>query len=229
MYCSRCGASLLDGSTFCAACGTSTGILPPPAAANPPLGAQTPVTPAAGTPMAAYPPGGAMAMPPVATPMVYAPQVPYAGFWLRAVAYLLDVILVSVVTVPIVIALVVATGLPEWAKTMSDENSQDPAAFIPLFTFIALLVVIMLCGLWLYYSLTESSVWQGTVGKKAMGLMVTDLDGRRVTFGRATGRFFSRLITGLVPLLIGYILAGITAKKQALHDMIAGTLVLRRQ
>lgn len=228
MYCSRCGASLLDGSTFCAACGTSTGILPPPGAANPP------VAPAASTPSAAYPPGGAMAMPPVATapgatPIVYAPQVPYAGFWLRAVAYLLDVILVSIVTVPVVIALVVVTGLPQWAKTMSDENSQDPAAFIPLFTFIALLIVIMLCGLWLYYSLTESSVWQGTVGKKAMGLMVTDLDGRRVSFGRATGRFFSRLITGLMPLLIGYILAGITAKKQALHDMIAGTLVLRRQ
>ncbi len=228
MYCSRCGASLLDGSTFCAACGTSTGILPPPGAANPP------VVPAASTPSAAYPPGGAMAMPPVATapgatPIVYAPQVPYAGFWLRAVAYLLDVILVSIVTVPVVIALVVVTGLPQWAKTMSDENSQDPAAFIPLFTFIALLIVIMLCGLWLYYSLTESSVWQGTVGKKAMGLMVTDLDGRRVSFGRATGRFFSRLITGLMPLLIGYILAGITAKKQALHDMIAGTLVLRRQ
>ena len=190
MYCSRCGASLLDGSTFCAACGTSTGILPPPAAANPPLGAQTPATPAGrhtdGSVSAGWSDGDAAGC----DPMVYAPQVPYAGFWLRAVAYLLDVILVSVVTVPIVIALVVATGLPEWAKTMSDENSQDPAAFIPLFTFIALLVVIMLCGLWLYYSLTESSVWQGTVGKKAMGLMVTDLDGRRVTFGRATGRFF---------------------------------------
>ena len=233
MYCSRCGASLMDGSTFCTACGTSTGILPPAAAANPPLGVQTPVAPAAGTPIAAYPPD-AMAMPPGATPpgatpIIYAPLVPYAGFWLRAVAYLLDVILVSVVTVPIVIALAVATGLPQWAKTMSDEHSQDPAAFIPLFTFIAVLVVIMLCGLWLYYSLTESSVWQGTVGKKAMGLMVTDLEGRRVSFGRATGRFFSRLITGAIPFFIGYILAGITAKKQALHDMIAGTLVLRRQ
>jgi len=95
-------------------------------------------------------------------------------------------------------------------------------------TFFCLLILILLGGLWLYYALLESSAWQGTVGKKALGLIVTDLDGRPITFARATGRFFSRLITGLVPLMIGYILAGITAKKQALHDMIAGTLVLRK-
>jgi uncharacterized RDD family membrane protein YckC len=57
---------------------------------------------------------------------------------------------------------------------------------------------------------------------------VTDLNGRTLTFGRATGRFFAKIVSGLIPLGIGYIMAGFTEKKQALHDMIAGTLVLRK-
>lgn len=62
----------------------------------------------------------------------------------------------------------------------------------------------------------------------ALGLTVTDLQGRRVTFARASGRFFAKIITGLIPLAIGYIMAGFTEKKQALHDMIASCLVLRK-
>jgi uncharacterized RDD family membrane protein YckC len=57
---------------------------------------------------------------------------------------------------------------------------------------------------------------------------VTDLQGRRITFARASGRFFAKIITGLIPLGIGYIMAGFTEKKQALHDMIASCLVLRK-
>ena len=63
----------------------------------------------------------------------------------------------------------------------------------------------------------------------ALGLIVTDLNDLPVTFGRATGRFFAKIITGLIPLGIGYIMAGFTEKKQALHDMIASCLVLRRR
>ncbi len=81
---------------------------------------------------------------------------------------------------------------------------------------------------WLYYSLMESSAWQGTLGKKALGLRVTDLQGNRVSFGRATGRFFARIISSFT-LLIGYIMAGFTEKKQALHDIIASCLVIRQE
>jgi uncharacterized RDD family membrane protein YckC len=73
----------------------------------------------------------------------------------------------------------------------------------------------------------ESSAWQGTLGKKALGLTVTDLEGRRISFGRATGRYFAKIISTLI-LCIGYMMAGFTERKQALHDMIAGTLVLRK-
>jgi uncharacterized RDD family membrane protein YckC len=54
------------------------------------------------------------------------------------------------------------------------------------------------------------------------------MEGRRVTFGRASGRFFAKIVSGLIPFAIGYIMAGFTAKKQALHDIIASCLVLRR-
>jgi uncharacterized RDD family membrane protein YckC len=224
MFCSRCGTSLVEGTTFCTNCGAPQGIAAPVAA---PIGSQI------GAPVAAYPPSGAIAPPMGAVPMNYVPVpvMPYAGFWLRAVAYLLDALIVGVVTVPIIIGLAVATGLSAALGSMGESAGNDPAAIFATAGFVmffSLLILILLGGLWLYYALLESSNWQGTVGKKALGLIVTDLEGRRVSFARATGRFFSRLITGLVPLMIGYILAGITAKKQALHDMIAGTLVLRK-
>jgi len=81
---------------------------------------------------------------------------------------------------------------------------------------------------WLYFAGFESSSWQATPGKKVLNLVVTNLTGTRISFGRATGRYFSKWVSELIPLAIGYILAGITERKQALHDMIASTLVLRR-
>jgi uncharacterized RDD family membrane protein YckC len=94
--------------------------------------------------------------------------------------------------------------------------------------FVFLLATASLVLTWLYHALMESSEWQATLGKKALGLVVTDMAGQRVSFGRSTGRHFGKIITNMVPLLIGYIMAGFTAKKQALHDMLAGCLVLRR-
>jgi uncharacterized RDD family membrane protein YckC len=79
---------------------------------------------------------------------------------------------------------------------------------------------------WLYFALLESSSKQATVGKMALGIRVTDLDGRRITFGRATGRHFGKILSGLI-LGIGFLMAAFTERKQALHDMLAGTLVVR--
>jgi uncharacterized RDD family membrane protein YckC len=71
-----------------------------------------------------------------------------------------------------------------------------------------------------------SSSKQGTLGKMVFRLRVTDLNGARISFARATGRFFAKILSGMI-LNIGYIMAGFTERKQALHDMIAGTLVVR--
>jgi len=80
---------------------------------------------------------------------------------------------------------------------------------------------------WLYFALMEASAKQATLGKLALGIKVTDEAGNRVSFGRATGRFFSKILSGMI-LCIGYIMIAFTKKKQGLHDILAGTLVVKR-
>jgi uncharacterized RDD family membrane protein YckC len=108
---------------------------------------------------------------------------------------------------------------------MNGENSTVPVAFISLILLASTFSIVIT---WVYYAWMESSQYQGTLGKMALGLIVTDLQGQPVSFARASGRFFAKIITGMIPLGIGYIMAGFTEKKQALHDMIAGCLVLRK-
>ena len=62
---------------------------------------------------------------------------------------------------------------------------------------------------------------------RLLGLKVTDLAGNRITFARASGRFFGKILSGMI-LGIGFLMAGFTARKQALHDILAGCLVLRQ-
>jgi uncharacterized RDD family membrane protein YckC len=172
------------------------------------------------------------ALPPV---NVAATRTDYAGFWLRFVAYIIDRLVVGIPIGCILLAIFIVTGaLGAYTRALSNMNGGDPpqnligvlgVGFIGIFLGVACVFVI---GVWLYYAYCESSSWQGTLGKKALGLIVTDLDGRPITFGRASGRFFGRFVTQLIPLGIGYMLAGFTVKKQALHDMIASCLVLRR-
>jgi uncharacterized RDD family membrane protein YckC len=80
---------------------------------------------------------------------------------------------------------------------------------------------------WLYFGLLESSKLQGTLGKAALNIQVTDLHGRRISFGRATGRYFGKWISGAL-FLIGYLIQPFTRRRQTLHDLMAGTLVVRR-
>ena len=79
---------------------------------------------------------------------------------------------------------------------------------------------------WLYQAMLVSSSRQATVGKIAVGIVVTDEQGRRISFARATGRWFGQYLSGV--LLIGYLIQPFTAKRQTLHDIIAGCLVLRK-
>ena len=91
-----------------------------------------------------------------------------------------------------------------------------------LSTFIILVFV----GYWLYEALLTSSSWQGTVGKRVLRLKVTDEAGNRIGFGRATGRFFAKLLSQFI-LWIGFIMVAFTERKRGLHDMMAGTLVMK--
>ena len=103
----------------------------------------------------------------------------------------------------------------------------SPEELIPLMRGLFDIFFIRTVLNWLYYALLESSAWQATLGKKALGLEVTDMQGARISFGRATGRFFAKIISSII-LCIGFIMIGFTEKKQGLHDMIAGTLVIRK-
>ncbi|MFY9676334.1 MAG: RDD family protein, partial [Terriglobales bacterium] len=86
------------------------------------------------------------------------------------------------------------------------------------------LFVLTLGASWLYEALMESSSYQATLGKMIFGMKVTDLYGNRISFARATGRHFAKIVSGLL-LCIGFIMVGLTERKQGLHDMMAGTLV----
>jgi uncharacterized RDD family membrane protein YckC len=211
MHCSKCGARVADGAGFCGSCGQPiVGFSVAPATAAPYAGG-----PAGATPGVAV--GGGR---------------DYAGFWLRFVAYVIDS-LVTFLAVGLVAALAIGflgigffrAQFEEMGRGMNGPSPVFPAMLV---VTILTLVVVSLVASWLYFAGMESSEHQGTLGKMALGLVVTDVNGQRVSFARSTGRFFSKIITGMVPLAIGYIMAGFTEKKQALHDMIASCLVLRK-
>jgi uncharacterized RDD family membrane protein YckC len=221
VYCSKCGGNLADDATFCSRCGAQIAGVAPAAI---PVGSPAPL--AAAVPAGVLAGGYAVAQPVSVQPL---PLVTYAGFWLRVLAYCIDMIVLGIFAIPILIGAAMAMGIGGMLESIP--HNQDPFSngMPPAFAlFIMLCAGLGLFGTWLYFALLESSEWQGTAGKKVLGLVVTDLAGQRITFLRATARHFSKIVTGLIPLFIGYIMAGFTEKRQALHDMIASCLVLRR-
>jgi|HubBroStandDraft_1064217.scaffolds.fasta_scaffold03173_7 uncharacterized RDD family membrane protein YckC len=150
--------------------------------------------------------------------------VQYAGFWLRFVALIIDAIVLGFVGFLVTLPFVASMG---FGSFMRGRPPMSPEEWAPLFAGFGRVVLIRFVLNWLYYALLESSAWRGTLGKKALGLEVTDLQGRRIGFGRASGRFFAKFISVLT-LFIGFIMAGFTERKQALHDIIAGCLVIRK-
>ncbi len=216
MYCSKCGAAMADGTAFCSSCGQSFAV-----AAAPPR------APMMSASVAATLGGGSAAIPAFAGNAVVS-RVEYAGFWLRFLALLIDNVVMGLGFVLILIPLIFLTGLRGFLDEIHPSEDMNDVGIFMLIGVIFLAATVSLVFTWLYHALMESSEWQATLGKKVLGLVVTDMGGQRVSFGRSTGRHFGKLITNLVPAFIGYIMAGFTEKKQALHDMLAGCLVLRR-
>jgi uncharacterized RDD family membrane protein YckC len=140
------------------------------------------------------------------------------------VAYLIDLVILFAAQVAIFIVLVVAGAALDAAissGSLDRSLSGFGSTLAGVFGW-----AISVAGQWLYFSLQESSERQATPGKRVMGIKVVDLAGRRISFGRATGRYFAKILSGLI-CDIGFILAGFTERKQALHDLIASTLVVR--
>jgi uncharacterized RDD family membrane protein YckC len=143
----------------------------------------------------------------------------YAGFWLRAVAYLIDTFLLGIlVGLTILMPLIARGAIPA-----------DNPWYLFTATGRQVIAIQLLVAMaqWLYFASFESSRWQATPGKRALGLVVTDLAGRRVSFARASGRNLGKHISEFI-FMLGFAMAGFTVKKQALHDMMASCLVLRK-
>lgn len=141
----------------------------------------------------------------------------FGGFWVRFVAYIIDVILLYIVQIVVAIAF----GVSATAGFGTGETNADPLSG----TNLAVTAIVLIINI-AYFVAMESSAKQGTVGKIAMGLVVTDLNGERISALRALGRYFAKFISAII-LLIGFIMVGFTQRKQGLHDMIAGTLVYK--
>jgi uncharacterized RDD family membrane protein YckC len=121
----------------------------------------------------------------------------YGGFWIRVAAALIDGVVLNVALIPFYLVLTpFGGGIVEFAAG------------------------------WLYPALMECSSRQATLGKMACGLKVTDMEGRRISFGRAAARNLAMFISAIA-FCVGFIMVGLTQKKQGLHDVIAGTLVVR--
>lgn len=229
MQCSKCGSSLAEGATFCIQCGNSVQPEPPAVPEPEPPSVTVLIEPGAGVwapspesaaspeesatpqtaPERAYAPPF---VPPVAMPAAQPAHVArYAGFWRRFAAYWID----WFVFFAIELFLAAARGVPLNARQSMEPEEVAKGLLIGL-----------LIG-WLYAATFESSPWQATIGKRAMDIYVTNLQGHRLNFVQASGRFFGKVVSAII-LGIGFFMIAFTERKQALHDLLAGCLVVRR-
>lgn len=204
IFCSKCGAQNSGTAQFCQNCGAglSAGL----ATAQP----ASPVPMYAAAPAAAY---------------AVVPGARYGGFWMRLLAHLLDHIVLGAVAAPLFFIMVLPV-IVRVAHEASRDQEPSPEMIVAIFSSIFIYVAIAFAGQWLYEAWLTSSTWQGTLGKRILSLKVTDEAGNRISFGRATGRFFAKILSSMF-FCIGFIMIGFTERKRGLHDMIAGTLVMR--
>lgn len=148
----------------------------------------------------------------------------YAGFWRRLLAYFIDSVLLGTVAL---IALAPFGGILAILHLGDDEVFENPMVVFATGLVGFGLVLAGVIGQWLYYSLFESSIWQATPGKRALGVFVTDEAGQRISFARATGRYLGKILNHIT-MNIGYLLIAFTKRKQGLHDIVASTLVIKR-
>jgi uncharacterized RDD family membrane protein YckC len=204
IFCSKCGTQNSGMAQFCQKCGLalSSSLAPTQSAA----------------PARAY-----AAAPPVA--YVAAPASPYGGFWIRLLAHLLDHVILSAVAGPLFFIMAMPTIL---RVVHEAERNQEPSPemIVSILSSVFLYVVVAFAGQWLYEAWLTSSSWQGTIGKRVLRLKVVDEAGNRISFGRATGRFFAKILSSMF-FCIGFLMIAFTERKCGLHDMLAGTVVVR--
>jgi uncharacterized RDD family membrane protein YckC len=156
----------------------------------------------------------------------------YAGFWWRVLAWVVDSLILSALT----FLIDSAVGLDQFAiirapapgASRFDISYTDAAQIsyqwhMPTFGWAQVIGLLLPVA---YYALLESSRWQATIGKRLCRLRVTRLDGARISLPRALGRYFGKFLSAFI-FGIGFLMVGWTHRKQGLHDLLAGTLVVR--
>jgi len=144
---------------------------------------------------------------------VYLPAtVEYASFGQRFGALLIDQIILACLSFGL--GMLIGLAMVAGGSTPTGEE--------------AVFNVIGLVFSWVYYAGLESSAKMSTFGKRLLGLKVTNLQGQRIDFGRATGRYFGKILSAL-PLALGFITMISDERKQTWHDKMAGCLVLRQR
>lgn len=150
----------------------------------------------------------------------------YAGFWKRTAATLIDGFIIGFgVSILLGIPFILGFVNGVWLKEEYEYTTQDITFLIMFYIFYAIVELVVP---WLYYSLFEKSKYHATPGKMAVGIIVVDRYFQPVRFGRATGRYWAKNLSYMI-LCIGYMMAGWTQYKQALHDMIASTYVVNKK
>jgi uncharacterized RDD family membrane protein YckC len=147
-------------------------------------------------------------------------SVEFGDFWERFLAYCIDSAILTLGSV--VVGFFGAFFIGFVMTLMGYEIEQMEDFFVVLYYILAILLT------WLYFTIMESSKIQATLGKKIINLVVTDTTGNRISFARANARYWSKFVSGAI-FAIGYIMAAFTEKHQALHDMIADTLVVKKK
>jgi uncharacterized RDD family membrane protein YckC len=205
IFCSKCGAQNAAAAQFCQNCGLtlSSSLAPSQAAA----------------PARAY-----AAAPPVA--YVPAPATPYGGFWIRLLAHLIDHVILSAVAAPLFFIMVLPAIVRITHQAEQNQEPPSPELIVAILSSVFVYIALAFVGQWLYEALLTSSTWQGTIGKRVLRLKVVDETGNRIGFGRATGRFFAKLLSSMF-FCIGFIMIGFTDRKRGLHDMLAATVVMK--
>ena len=143
----------------------------------------------------------------------------YAGFWRRFVGWLIDLLILIIIT-HWALALV-----SSFLKAPIPDTLSFSAFFSALWPTALALIVIDFIIIALYYCLFEASQMQATIGKYIAGIKITDMGGSRISYGKAFLRRVYSLLS-IIPIFIGYIVAGFTPRKQTFHDMLAKTVVI---
>lgn len=148
-----------------------------------------------------------------------APDLRYGGIIARFIAMMIDWIFVF--------GILFIIFLPLYVISLLTSLFVAPLLALFDFTVIPSFLLLLVFSHWVYFATMESSDRGATYGKRLMGLRVVDLQGRKISFARATLRYMAKIVSA-IPMMFGYVMAIFTAKKQALHDLIAETLVVRR-